>query len=159
MSLNRRTFIARLSLLIGSGAAGPVLAQQTREIFLGGQREFGADLAAAGYDTVAYHTQRQAVPGNGQFRVSWKGAEWRFSSLQNRDLFVKEPDKYAPQYGGWCAFAIAQGVKSPSDPRLFDVVNGRLYLNQSQGTLASWRRDQANMIARGDQNWPQLINR
>lgn len=136
--------------------AGPALAQRP-EIFQAGRAEFGSDLAAGGFDVVAYQTQSQAVPGAGQFRVRWKEAEWRFASLQNRDLFVANPDRYAPQFGGWCAFAVAAGAKATSDPRLFDVVNGRLFLNQSPGTQDSWRRDQAAMIQRGDQNWPRVI--
>ena len=150
-----RTRTVLLGLVIALTMATGAMAQRS-EIFQSGRGEFGSDLAVGGFDAVAYQTQGLPVPGNPQFRVSWKGAEWRFSTIQNRDLFVREPDKYAPQYGGWCAFAVAQGVRSPGDPRFWDVVNGRLYINQSAGTQASWRRDQASMIPRGDQNWPRL---
>lgn len=159
-----RPVVSRRALLVPLAAgcvalhASRALAQQA-EIFTGGRAQFGADLAVAGYDAVAYQTQSRAVPGTGQFRISWKGAEWRFASQQNRDLFAATPERYAPQYGGWCAFAVAAGAKAPSDPLLFDVVGGRLYLNQTQSTQASWRRDQAGMIQRGDQNWPRIFNR
>jgi YHS domain-containing protein len=116
-------------------------------------------LALGGFDPVAFHTQNAAVAGTGNFRVSWKGAEWHFATQSNRDLFARDPDRYAPQYGGWCAFAVAAGARAASDPRFFDVVNGRLYMNQSAGTQASWRRDQAGMIHRGDQNWPRILGR
>ncbi len=152
----RRCLLSAVALVaVGIVVPGAASAQRG-EIFTGGAQQFGADLAAAGYDTVAYHTQSLPVPGSGEFRVNWKGAEWRFASQKHRDLFVADPDKYAPQFGGWCAFAVASGVKATSDPRLFDVVNGRLYLNQSSGTQASWRRDQAGMIQRGDQNWQRI---
>lgn len=156
--LSRRGLLSILLLTVAAIGSQPAAAQQA-EIFTGGRSQFGADLAVAGYDAVAYHTQGRAIPGTGQFRVSWKGAEWRFSTQQNRDVFVATPERYAPQYGGWCAFAVAAGVKVASDPLLFDVVAGRLYLNQTPATQASWRRDQAAMIQRGDQNWPRIFNR
>ena len=130
------------------------------EIWQARRPDYAANtLAIGGFDPVAYHTQRAAVAGNANFRVSWKDAEWHFASQENRDLFARDPDRYAPQYGGWCSFAVAAGVRASSDPRLFDIVNGRLYLNQSAGTQASWRRDQAGMIQRGDQNWPRILGR
>jgi len=134
----------------------PSVQAQSREIFTAGQAQHGTNLAIGGYDPVTYHSINQAVPGTGQFRVSWKGAEWRFSSQQNRDLFVATPERYAPQYGGWCAFALAHGAKSPSDPTIFDVVGGRLYLNQNPGTQTSWRRARDSMIQRADQHWPRI---
>lgn len=140
--------------------AAPAQQSGPPEIWQGRRADFAANvLAVGGFDTVAFHTQRTAVAGNGQFRVSWKNAEWHFASAQNRDLFVADPDRYAPQYGGWCAFAVANGARAASDPRFFDLVNGRLYLNQSTGTQTRWRGDQAGMIQRGDQNWPRLLGR
>jgi YHS domain-containing protein len=150
--------IAATLLTIAAFASIALAQQATNEIFQARRADYTANaLAVGGFDTVAYHTQRAAVPGNANFRVSWKGAEWHFASQENRDLFVRDPDRYAPQYGGWCAFAVAAGVRSSSDPRLWDVVDGKLYLNQSSGTQSSWRRDQAGMIQRGDQNWPRIL--
>ena len=157
-------FWARMALgasTVAVFAVALVPAQAQRaEVFQSRRADYaGGALAAGGYDTVAYHTQRTAVPGTPEFRVSWNGAEWQFSTAANRDLFVAAPERYAPQYGGYCAFAVASGSTSPGDPRLFDLVNGRLFLNLSASTQASWRRDQAGMIQRGDQNWPRLIGR
>lgn len=161
MLTTRRHMISLFAaaLLVGGADPSIVAAQEAQpEIWQGRRADYAANvLAVGGFDTVAYHTRQSAVPGNSQFRVSWKGAEWHFASQENRDLFVREPDRYAPQYGGWCAFALAIGTRASSDPRLFDVVNGRLYLNQSLGTQSSWRQDQASMIQRGDQNWPRLL--
>ena len=142
------------------GAAIPAAQAQRAEVFQSKRPDYAAnDLAVGGHDPVAYHTQNAAVPGNPQFRVSWKGAEWQFASRANLDLFVAQPDRYAPQYGGYCAFAVAGGSTAPGDPKLFDLVGGKLYLNLSSSTQSSWRRDQAGMIQRGDQNWPRIIGR
>ncbi|MEZ5851059.1 MAG: YHS domain-containing (seleno)protein [Hyphomicrobiaceae bacterium] len=140
-------------------AATASLAQQP-EIHQSKRPDYPANaLAVGGYDTVAYHTQKRPLPGNPQFRVSWKGAEWQFASQANLDLFLKEPTKYAPQYGGYCAFAVAGGSTAPGDPKVWDVVDGKLYLNLSTGTQSSWRRDPADFIRRGDANWPKVIGR
>ncbi len=133
-------------------------AAQKAEIFQSGQSQFGADLAVGGYDTVAYHTQRVPVPGNPAFRVGWKGAEWRFASAENRDLFVKEPEKYAPQFGGYCAFAVAYGSTAAGDPRVFTLANGKLYLNLNQSVQSTWARDRDNLINRAQDNWPKVLN-
>ncbi len=151
-----RSILVAALALVAVQLDGPSAQAQSREIFTAGQEQHGTNLAIGGFDPVTYHSISQAVPGTGQFRVSWKGAEWRFSSQQNRDMFVENPERFAPQYGGWCAFALANGVKSPSDPTIFDVVGGRLYLNQNPGTQNSWRRARDSMIQRGDQNWPRI---
>ena len=147
-------------VLLALALATPAAFAQRPEIFQSRRPDYsGGTLAVGGYDTVAYQTQRAAVPGKPEFRVSWKGAEWQFATAANRDLFVNQPETYAPQFGGHCAFAVAGGSTAAGDPKVFDVVNGRLYLNLSTGTQSSWRRDQAGMIQRGDQNWPRLIGR
>lgn len=152
-------FAAVAILGIALPAATSAVAQRA-EVFQSRRPDYsGGALAVGGYDTVAYHSQRSAVPGKPEFRVSWRGAEWQFATAANRDLFVKEPDRYAPQYGGYCAFAVAGGSTAAGDPKVFDLVGGRLYLNLSTGTQSSWRRDQAGMIQRGDQNWPRVIGR
>ncbi len=146
-------------LMLGLLLSGLAFAQTT-EIHQSRRPDYAANaLAVGGYDTVAYHTQKQAVPGNPQFRASWKGAEWQFASQANLEAFQKEPEKFAPQYGGYCAFAVASGSTAPGDPKVFDVVNGKLYLNLSSSTQSSWRRDTAGMIQRGDRNWPRIVQR
>ena len=155
-----RSILLRLVLVATTMLGAGLAAAQQAEIFQSRRADFPNNpLAVGGYDTVAYHTQKTAVPGSSLYRVSWKGAEWHFASQANLDLFLKEPDKYAPQYGGYCAFAVAGGGTAPGDPRLWDVVNGKLYLNLSSGTQSSWRRDTPGMIQRGDANWPRVIGR
>lgn len=144
-------------LLLG---AVTVASAQTPEVFQSRRPDYAANaLAIGGFDTVAFHTAKQAVAGNPQFRVSWRNAEWQFASKENLDLFLKEPARYAPEYGGYCAFAVASGSTASSDPRFWDVVGGKLYLNQSSTTQSIWRRDVAGMTQRGDQNWPRIIGR
>ncbi len=149
-----RALLAVGALLVGGTPAA--LAQKT-EVFQSGREQFGANLAVGGYDTVAYHSQKQAIVGNPAFRVSWKGAEWRFATAEARDQFVKDPDKYAPQFGGYCAFAVAYGSTAAGDPKLFTVVDGKVYLNLNESVQSTWQRDQANLIKRAEQNWPKVI--
>ncbi len=141
--------------VIGVGGA-PAVAQRP-EIHQSGLAEFGSDLAVGGYDAVAYHTQSLAVPGNPNYRVSWKDAEWRFASAENRDLFVKAPETYAPQFGGYCAFTVAYGSTAPGNPKVFTLANGKLYLNLNTSVQATWVQDQQSLIKRAEANWPQLI--
>lgn len=148
-----RALAAGLLLFVTGGAA---LAQNPQVIYKSGKAEFGRDLAVGGFDSVAYHTQRVPVRGTPSFRVSWRGAEWRFSTAANRDAFVKEPSRYAPQFGGYCALAAAYGQKAPGDPRVFRLVNGKLYLNRDTSAQSQWDRDQANLIRQGEQKWPSV---
>lgn len=148
-----------LAIAFSVGGAQVAVAQKTPEIFQSGKGQHGADLAVGGFDSVAYHTEKKPVLGTPEFRVSWKGAEWRFASKANLDLFVASPEKYAPQFGGYCAFAVANGSTAPGDPKLWNVVNGKLYLNVSPGIQSTWVKDQATLIPRGEQNWPRIIGK
>lgn len=143
-------------IVVLAGGTSLALAQRA-EVFQSGQEQFGASLAVGGYDTVAYHAQKQAIVGNPAFRVSWKSAEWRFATAENRDQFVKEPEKFAPQFGGYCAFAVAYGSTAAGDPKLFTLVDGKLYLNLNESVQSTWQRDRANLIKRGEQNWPKVL--
>lgn len=117
----------------------------------------GAAVAVGGYDTVSYF-QGKGVPvkGSSSFKVNWKGAEWRFASKANADAFKANPGAYAPQYGGHCAWAIAQGYLAPGDPTAYDIVGGKLYLNYDQGIRAKWRKDISGFIAKGGPNWAKI---
>ncbi len=158
MRTNAATAAAALiGVALLAGSSGSADAQQKPEIFQAGQDQFGTNLAVSGFDTVAYHTQNLPVPGTGAFRVSWKGAEWRFATQQNRDLFVQNPERYAPQFGGYCAFAVAFGSTTSADPRVFAVRNGKLYLNLNASVQSQWTRDQDNLIRRAEQNWPRVL--
>jgi YHS domain-containing protein len=113
-------------------------------------------IAIKGTDPVAYFREGKAVKGSSQFTHKWKNATWQFSSQENRDLFAKTPEKYAPQFGGFCAWAVSENYTAPIDPEAWKIVNEKLYLNFNKSVQRSWERDETNRIARGDRNWPNV---
>ncbi|MGE5108139.1 MAG: YHS domain-containing (seleno)protein [Sphingobacteriales bacterium] len=126
------------------------LAAQQSEIYT------TEDGAIKGFDAVAYFTQNKAVKGNKQFAVSYKGATWYFSSKQNQEAFKKEPAKYEPQYGGYCAYGCSKGKKAKTEGEAFTVVNGKLYLNYNLDVLGIWKKDQQGYIKKADANWKTI---
>jgi YHS domain-containing protein len=113
-------------------------------------------IAVRGTDVVAYFTLGQPVAGQAAFTHAWRGATWRFASAANRDLFAAAPERYAPAYGGHCAWAVAQGYTAPIDPRAWRIVDGRLFLNYSASVQRTWERDIPGNITKADVNWPRL---
>ena len=113
--------------------------------------------AIRGVDPVAYFTEGRVVEGSSDHTHEWRGARWRFASEENRRLFAENPEKYAPQYGGFCAWAVAHGGVASTDPEAWDIVDGKLYLNYSRSFQDQWRADARGYIVRGDENWPKLI--
>ena len=111
-------------------------------------------LALKGYDAVAYFDQGKAVEGRKDFEHSWMGATWRFSSVENRDLFAKNPEKYAPQFGGYCAFGVTGGYLASTDPTAWKVVEGKLYLNYDSDIQKKWSEDIPGNIKKAEQKWP-----
>ena len=109
--------------------------------------------AVSGYDTVAYFTQGKAVKGKKDISIKHMGETWRFSSEQNKTMFLSAPEKYSPQYGGHCAFAMANGKLVSADPKAFTVVDGKLYLNYSLSVRARWSKDIPGYIADANENW------
>ncbi len=114
--------------------------------------------AIAGYDPVAYHTAGKPVKGVSNFTTEWKGAKWYFVSAENRDRFAAEPEKFAPQYGGYCAYGVAKGSAAEIDPEAWHIVRGKLYLNYSKGIQRKWVDNQVKYITAADKNWPNVLN-
>ncbi|MEE4118850.1 MAG: YHS domain-containing (seleno)protein [Paracoccaceae bacterium] len=112
--------------------------------------------AIRGYDPVAYFTEGRPVEGSSDFELEWNGATWRFASAEHRALFEADPERYAPQFGGYCAWAVAQGYTASIDPDAWDIENGRLFLNYSKDVQTKWRADKPGFIAAADTNWPAL---
>ena len=112
--------------------------------------------AVGGYDAVAYHTQGEAIPGDPAITLEHEGATWRFASEANRSAFEANPDAYAPEYGGHCAWAAAEGYLAQGDPEVWRIIDGRLFLNANQSVNRRWLRDLDGFIARADANWPTL---
>ncbi len=117
---------------------------------------FFGDLAIEGYDPVAYFKENRPVKGNRKFEFNWMNANWRFSSQKNLDLFKENPDQYAPQYGGYCAYAVAQNDTASIKPELFTIHNNKLYLNYNEKINKKWRADKDRLISQANRNWPQL---
>lgn len=113
-------------------------------------------VAIAGADPVAYFTEGAYVPGSAEFVFEWSGATWQFANAANRDEFASNPAQYAPQYGGFCAWAVSQGYTAAVDPEAWTIVDGKLYLNYDQNIQARWEKDIPGHIAQADRNWPAV---
>lgn len=116
-----------------------------------------SDNAVSGYDTVAYFTQGTPVKGSKKFRTDYMDAEWRFSSQENLDIFLSDPARYAPQYGGYCAWAMAGGYTAPGDPKQWKIVDDKLYLNYDEKIKAKWEVDIPGFIAKADEKYPDVV--
>lgn len=130
------------------------------------KKEFNIErsgLALDGYDPVSYFTQGEAVHGKKDIALTFREVVYRFSSIENRDLFKGHPDRYEPQYGGWCAYAMgANGEKVEVDPETFKIVDGKLYLFYNKffnNTLESWNKDEVHLKLNADKTWSQFIQR
>lgn len=117
------------------------------------------DLAIKGYDTVAYFNTGKALKGNESFAFKWHDMTWYFSTRENRDLFAAGPEKYAPQYDGYCAWAMTESRKAQTDPEEWKIVDGKLYLNCSKAAYEKWSRDIPGNIKKADTNWIKLFGR
>ena len=119
-------------------------------------------VAIQGYDPVSYFTQKKAVKGKTTFAVTYEGVIYNFSSEANKELFLKNPTAYEPQYGGWCSYAMgAKGEKVEIDPESFKIVEGKLNLFFNafyNNTLKSWNKDEVNLKKKADVNWKKIIN-
>src|SRR5208282_1450502 len=111
-------------------------------------------LAIKGYHPVAYFTTGKPTPGLAQFSTTYKGATYRFTSAENRDRFIATPEKFAPQYGGYCAYAISLNKIADIDPEEWAIIKDKLYLNNGFLAQTLWSLDKSGNIGRGDQNWP-----
>ncbi len=119
---------------------------------------FLSNLAVSGYDTVAYFTDNKAVEGDARYSTEYKGATWHFSSSENRDKFEAAPEQYAPQYGGYCAWAVAHNSTAKGDPQQWEIHNGKLYLNYNANIKKRWQADKQNLIGKADRYWPGLLD-
>ncbi|HKK34814.1 MAG TPA: YHS domain-containing (seleno)protein [Paracoccaceae bacterium] len=114
-------------------------------------------LAIRGYDPVAYFTEERPVEGDRAHSLEWKGATWRFASAEHRAMFEADPEAYAPQYGGYCAYAVAQGGTASVDPEQWRIVDGKLYLNYDASVQERWLADIPGHISKADANWPGVL--
>jgi hypothetical protein len=116
-------------------------------------------LALEGYDPVAYFTAGKPLKGSTEFETKWMDATWRFTSAESMKAFLSDPAKYAPQYGGYCAWAVSRNYTADADPEAWRIVGGKLYLNYNAKVQKEWQKDPAGNIIRGDRNWPDLLKK
>lgn len=116
-------------------------------------------LALKGYDAVAYVTEGKPLRERHQFEFTWNGSIWRFASAEHRDLFMATPERYAPQFGGDCAWAVGHGYTADGDPEAWRIVDGKLYLHYSKRVQKKWEEDIPGYIAKGQANWPSVLNK
>lgn len=115
-----------------------------------------ADAAIQGYDTVAYFQAGEAKQGDEAFTFRWHNLTWYFLNGENRDLFQANPEKFAPQYDGYCAWSMTEGQKAETDPEVWKIVNGKLYLNCSRAAHEEWIKDIPGNIEKADAHWSKL---
>lgn len=145
-----RHILLALALSLGAAHAGAEIRKP--EIFA----DFRG-FAIKGYDTVAYFTEGRAVKGDPAFAHDWKGTTWHFANAANRDAFAADPERYAPQFGGYCAWAVTHGRAVGVNPEIFRIVEDKLYLNLNMKVHQEWLDDMALMIQRGNDHWPEAL--
>lgn len=120
------------------------------------KRTFSTDDGAIrGYDPVAYFTQGKAVKGSKSITLTHGTGTYHFASDENLDLFKQDPDRYAPQYGGFCAYAMSKGFDVSSDPNAWTIKDDKLYLNYSLGVRKTWLKKPTEYIEKADKNWAE----
>jgi YHS domain-containing protein len=143
-----RLIAAALALLVA--LAAPALAGSPPVYSKDGK------VAINGYDPVSYF-DGTPMPGKPGFTAMHQGAEWHFASAENRDKFLADPAKFAPQYGGYCAYGVAQGYAVKTEPDVWTIVDGKLYLNYDKDVQSTWEKDIPGYIATADGKWPKVL--
>jgi len=113
-------------------------------------------VALDGYDPVAYFIAGEPTQGAADIAYEWRGARWQFASQANRDAFAAEPERYAPQYGGYCSYAMAHGYIARGNPFQWAIVENKLYVNNNAFAMTLWDKDRPGHIVAGDANWPLI---
>jgi len=146
-----RTLVAVLALVLAQFALTPAWADKVPVY------QSSSGTAIDGTDPISYFTEGRPVAGDANISHEWNGATWRFTSVENRDRFAASPEKYAPQYGGYCAWAVSQGYTASTDPDAWSIVDGKLYLNYSKSVQKNWEKDVPGHITSANKNWPTVL--
>jgi YHS domain-containing protein len=152
--------MAKYVAIIVAAALGCAAAFQPAQGFAKAEPVYTATfskLAVSGYDPVAYFTAGRPVKGSAAYKISHKGAEYRFANAANLAKFKANPSAYAPQYGGYCAWAVSQGYTASGDPTVWKIVNGKLYLNYNRDVGSKWEKNIPGHIRSANVNWPKLL--
>jgi len=157
-SLTRRVLLSVAAAVVLSGAAAAVFLFDAATEKTADHQVFAVEgVALRGTDPVAYFKQGEPVPGKPEFHTQWNGVEWHFASAENRDAFLANPVAFAPQYGGYCAWAIAEkGQLASTQPENWAIVDDKLYLNYNGDVQRRWQVDIPHFIAEGDRKWHDL---
>jgi YHS domain-containing protein len=141
-------------LAIGAGFA---LAQQSQKpaVFT----DFRSKLALDGYDPVSYFKEGNPAKGNPAHAVTWNGATWHFGSAEHKAAFEANPQAFAPQFGGYCAWAVSHGYTAKGDPNAWRIVDGKLYVNYNATVQETWAKDIPGHIGSGEKNWPTVLTK
>lgn len=118
---------------------------------------FLTNTAVDGYDPVSFF-DGEGVKGSREHEIDFKGATFRFATMKNRERFRADPDRYAPQYGGYCAWAVSQGYTAPGRSDFASVHDGKLYLNYDAKVQETWNEDRDGFVLLADENWPDVLN-
>jgi len=152
MFTNSKNKVVRISVATGTTAALIFIAHPVAAEDVVNTGYFG-DVAIKGFDPVAYFTQSKAVEGSPDYSHHWLGATWHFASAENRELFIKEPTKYAPQYGGYCADGVSLGaVATNIDPKAWRIIGGKLYISYDPGAADGFEKNPAK-VADSQKHW------
>ena len=150
--MNTRALLAALMIAASPALVFPLAAAAEPPVYT----DLFSDVAVQGYDPVAYFTAGKPIKGEKAFTAEFNGATFRFVSAANRDAFLADPEKYAPQYGGYCAWAVSQGYHAKGDARFWKIVDGKLYLNYNASVQKKWEGDIPGFIAEADKAWPEI---
>ena len=146
--------------LVVAFAAAPLALSLTQPARAAEPEIFAAGgVAINGYDPVAYFTDAAPVRGDAAHALQWNGATWHFASAENQAKFEADPTAYAPQYGGYCAYAASKGGLATTDPAAWTIVDDKLYLNFSRDVKTIWSEDIPGNITKADANWPGILER
>ena len=150
--------LTRRRFLTASALALPGAALLTTPAFAAKPSVFATEgVAINGYDPVAYFTMSKPVSGDPAITSDWEGAKVQFASAENKAMYDADPEKFAPKYGGYCAYAVSKGGTATTDPNAWTVHDGRLYLNFSTTVRGIWSEDIPGNVARADANWPGVL--
>jgi YHS domain-containing protein len=147
--MDRRVFLTVASVLLASTqvlASAPEISTEQM-----------AGIGAGGYDPVSYLDPAGPKMGDAKNSLDWKGASWHFANAANLATFKANPEKYAPQYGGYCAYAVSKGATAPGDPKVFTIVEGKVYFNFSKEVKMEWKKDVPGNISLANGNWPKVL--
>lgn len=152
--MSSSNIISRIRVVLATAVfslAAPIFAEGT--VWYPYESNLGAD----GYDVVAYFTKKRPVKGNQKYTAEYEGQIWQFASQENHSVFIADPARYIPQYGGFCAYAMSQGYSAYGDPAAWTVHEGRLFFNYNLPTRILWVKNKDSFIVRADKAWPGFV--